>query len=84
MGGSLALLQRPEGRMDCVLRQAAVSLQVRQEGGLNSQMVQSTSGKDRKRLICLASPGLLADGPASHVGGTGGDGHEARALLRCQ
>ena len=25
MGGSLALLQRPEGRMDCVLRPAAVS-----------------------------------------------------------
>lgn len=57
MGGSLALLQRPEGRMDYVLRPAAVSLQVRREGGLNFQMVQGTSGKDRKRLICPAPPG---------------------------
>lgn len=70
--------------MDRVLRPAAVSLQVRREGGLNSQMVQSTSGKDRKRLMCPAPPGLLADGPANHVGGTGGDGHEARVLARCQ
>lgn len=84
MGGSLALLQRPEGRIECVLRPAAVSLQVRQEGGLNFQMVQSKSGKDKKRLICPAPLGLLADGPASNVGGTGGDGHEARVLARCQ
>lgn len=77
------MLQRPEGRMDCVVRPAAVSLQVRQEGRLSPQMVQSTSGKDRKRLKCSAPPGLLADGPASNVGGTGGDGHGARVPVRC-
>lgn len=84
MGGSLALLQRPEGRMDCVLRPAACLLTSQGRGGLNPQKVHSTFGKDRKRLICPVPPGLLADGPASSVGGAGGDGQGARVLARRQ
>lgn len=41
-------------------------------GGLNSQVVCSKFGKDKRRLICPVSPGLLADGPAGSVGGAGG------------
>lgn len=53
-------------------------------GRLKPQMVHSTFGKDRKRLIGPAPPGLLADGPASNVGSAGGDGHGARVLARRQ
>lgn len=44
-------------------------------GRFNPQMVQSTFGKDRKRLLDLDPPGLLADGPGSNVGRAGGAGH---------
>lgn len=44
------MLQRPEGRMDCVLRPAAVSLQVRREGRLNPQMVQER--QEEVNMIC--------------------------------
>lgn len=47
-------------------------------------MVHSTFGKDTKRLMCPVPLGLLADGPASNVGGAGGDGHRARVLVRRQ
>lgn len=81
-GVSLAWLQRPAGRMECVLRPAAVSDNPR--AGWAPPSGPQQSWETEKRLTCSAPSGLLADGPAGNAGGTGGVGHWATVLTRCR